>query len=254
MIAELTKGQKYRTNEVKLEILYFLANGKFTGADIRGRLAEVFRINEPRGIRKHLSELYKWKFVDREDKLGNTTIWWLKDDFDTFRKIILFIKENGEKLDYDVSDFTHNTKYSKSHLNEDLIKWIISSGIVTKWYKTFGDRPPKKRDFDNTYNLIFGISKKQLLSAIRISPQILLFLLEPKKLRFIKNNAYNEFRHQIFGLLLKDAIIDRSDKIYTILYDIDMKSVSYRNYPNGLKLSCTYEFFPEDPSKIRVKR
>lgn len=254
MTGELTKGQKYKKNEVKLEILYFLANEKRTGADIRARLAEVFGISEPRGIRKHLSELYKWKFLDREDKLGDTTIWWLKDDFNTFRKIILFINENGEKVDYDVSDFTHNTQYGKSHINEDLIKWIISSGLVKKWYKTFGNKSPKKRDFDKTYNFIFGIPKAQLLSAIRISPQVLLFVLEPKQIDFITNKAYYEFRHQIFGLLLKDAIIDHSDKIYSILYDIDLKLVSHRNYRNGLKLNCTYEFFPENQSKIKVKR
>ena len=253
MTSDLNRGQKYKNNEVKLGILDFLANGKFTGADIRGRLAEVFGISEVRGIRKHLSDLYKKGFLDKIDRLGSTTEWWLKEDFDTFRKIVLFIKENEKNITWKTSDFTHDTKYGRSHLNEDLINWIISSGLIQKWYKTFGLPRPKGQDLTRDFESIIGMSKRKLLLAVNISPQILLFLLEPTKIKFLKDDKYNEFQNQIFTLLLKDALIDQSDKIKSILYNVSMKSVHSKRgkYQNGLKLSCNYEFFPELSSEIR---
>lgn len=236
------RGKKHKNRKVKIEIIKFLANDNRSVADLYDHLKQEFTLKDTRGIRKHLSDLRSMKFIDGSKLL---------DDINTFRNIVLYLQKYQDSYDWNISEFTHNTKYGLSHINDDLVKWIMGNGIVKKWYKTFRSKQPEKRDLNRTYDFILGIPRDQLLLATRISSRVLLFLLNIDKIEFIekKSHAYYSFRDQIFELLLQDALDHTSKLIKRYLENINIEKMTLQI--EGLKLDLTYSIFPNPKLEIK---
>lgn len=232
-------GDKLRTNEVKAEILKYLADDEHSGSDLRKYLNEKFGITEARGVRKHLSLLRQNGYLDGLK---------LEDDYNSYRNIVLFLEENKNNLDWETSEFTHGTKYGIKHINEEMIgrwleeafkKFYMEENIKLQRYTAKGAR-----------NIIAGgMSKEELLTAARISPSVLLYFLHTEKITFHPKGvqSWREQRGYIFKLLMSDAL-DERDLVESVIEIRNIEPSEYKK-ENGLKLELSIEIYPKKVAK-----
>lgn len=89
-----TRGAKLPTNFIKIAIILFTSDTKKSSTEIREYLKKRHKVTEPRGIRKHLAELYNRGYLDKRVKIGIGSYYTWKKSFDSFKKIANFITEN----------------------------------------------------------------------------------------------------------------------------------------------------------------
>lgn len=237
-------GKKLRTNEVKIEILKYLADDH-SDFDLRSHLTAKFGIQEKRGIRLHLSDLRHVKKFLNELKI--------KNDFGTYKKIITFLQDNQKNIDWDISEFTHKTKYGLEHITNELIDWWAIQAYnkyCETWNIVKGSIKP-----DNALNIVLGgTTRDQLLRMLTMSPSVFWYIFNVGELRFKSEDGKYpiETRNKILEYFMRDILSENSDLLNPILYNahIGLVSKKMKEYRNGLRVELAYEVFP----KIKLKK
>lgn len=225
------RGNKLKTNQVKIEILKYLADDH-EELDLIGHLTKQFGISEKRGMRRHLFELRNdLKFLD-EFKI--------KNDFETFRNIILFLDENKENFSWSIRDFIVNTRYGLEHVSDDLIDWLLKSGMAKRWYKEWNIPQPSKKDLLKSEGFVFGMEREKLLLAMKISPKVLVIVLKIGQTNYLgKRKYHHSLEDQIFEILLNETINENATNDRITQFKQTMKIVLANGKP-VLELGSTY--------------
>lgn len=240
MVKRKSRGQKNRNNYTKIIILKYLADKDAEGS-VRYYLKKHHNINESRGVRKHQSDLQrKFGFLDETGKL--------KEDFETYRKILDYLTENKNCFDWNISDFTHNTKYGLEHLNNNLIDWWADK-MYCKYCDEYKITKIKITTKQKLLLVVTGINSEQLLHAVRMSPRLFTYMIHIDDDKF---HSSNSVRDSIIHSVLYD-ISTHSSFIDPILFNayVDLpKYTKMKKYHNGLELELKYQIFPKQAVKV----
>ncbi|MHB8546475.1 MAG: hypothetical protein ACYDAJ_06885 [Nitrosotalea sp.] len=235
-------GEKAGNYVVKCEILRFCADDeKHSGSEVRDYLKENFRIKTRKSIDKHLDWLNTNGFIEQHwDGRGTNAYWYIKKDYLTFKKIIFLLEEYQENLSWNIRDFIVNTKYGSDHVNDDLIDWLLKSGMAKRWYKEWNISQPSKKDLLKSEGYVFGMEREKLLLAMKMSSKVLIHILKIGQTDYLGKKKYHySLEDQIFETLLRDALNENLSNNRILNFKQAMKILLANGKP-VLELDSTY--------------
>jgi hypothetical protein len=240
VVKRKSQGQKNRDHFTKIAIIKYLADKDAEGS-VRQYLKNNYNIREARGVRKHIFDLrYKLGFLDVDIKL--------KKDFETYRKILDYLTNHKNSFYWDISDFTHKTKYGIEHLNDKLIDWWADK-MYDKFCNEYNTPKSKINTEKKLEFLVTGINLEQLLRMVKMSPHLFTYMMHVDDIKFHSSNMVRDdmIRSALYDIATQNPLVD------SVLFNSHVglpKHTRMKKYHGGIELELKYQIFPKMENEI----
>jgi len=238
-----TKGQNFPPYYIKLAIMIFITgNHEKTTYEIKSHLKKIFNIREARGVRRHLSELCKTGYLDKESTRGmDNRYFWKKTNHESFQNTVNLFSKNSEAvqdilkiyykmkkdkrdferrreqkliksyIQYDVARIWYSTKYTESFLTKKSLVYFMSKAYkICKTDKAYTEYLGNKiRNTKAVFETIIleGHSHETILTMMKHSPNLVYFIanLDQEYKKMTVN--MNKRKDLIFQMVLEDMFV-----------------------------------------------